>query len=166
MRYFQRKMIGLAAAVAFALVYAPLRAFPFGFDLAICASFTVLVFGTAIRRRGLGLFSGEDRKPVVEILLVHAASLAALAMIVRLGIYLTPVLPDWLTMPVGADNQGRVGPSGLQIMQSLAVFLLGVAEVHVLSAKKPAEEDKEAPRVSRWSKADLEADRMNGLRLR
>jgi len=166
MRFFRLKMIGLVAGLAFTLAYAFLRQYPFGFDVALCASFTVMVFGNAIRRRGFGLFSGEESKTVAEILLVHAASLAALVMIVRVGSYLAPSLPDWLTLPVGADNQGRVGPSALQILQSLAVFLLGFVEVRVLTAKRVVEQGVVRARVSRWSKADLEADRMNGLRLR
>jgi hypothetical protein len=65
MRYFQRKMIGFAAVMAFILVYAPLRQFPFGVDAAICASFTVLVFGNAIRRRGFACFPAttQSRSP-------------------------------------------------------------------------------------------------------
>ncbi len=165
MRFFRLKMIGLMAGLAFTLAYASLRQYPFGFDVALGASFTVLVFGNAIRRRGFGLFSGEESKTVTEILLVHAASLAALLMIVRMGIYLAPSLPDWLTLPVGADNQGRVGPSILQIILSLAIFLLGFIEVRVLTAKKAVEAGQEK-RPSVWSKADLETERMNGLRLR
>ena len=67
MRYFQRKMIGFAAVMAFTLVYAPLRQFPFGVDAAICASFTVLIFGNAVRRRGFRLFSGDDADPAATI---------------------------------------------------------------------------------------------------
>lgn len=166
MRYFRLKMIGLMAGLTFTLVYASLRQYPFGFDVALGASFTVLVFGNAIRRRGFGLFSGDEAKPVTEILLVHAATLAALAMIVRMGIYLAPSSPDWLRLPVGADNQGRVGPSVLQIVQSLAVFLLGFVEVRVLTVKKAVEDGEEKAKGSLWSKPDLEAQRMNGLRLR
>ncbi len=166
MRYFQRKLIGMAAAIAFTLVYTPLRQFSFGFDVAICVSFTILVFGTAIRKRGLGLFSGEGAKPVTELLLVHALALAALVIIVRMGMYITPILPGWLSVPVGADNQGRIGPTGFQIIQSLALFLLGFVEVRVLTAKKAVEEGEEKSKGSLWSKPDLEADRMSGLRLR
>jgi hypothetical protein len=166
MRYFRLKMIGLMAGLTFTLVYASLRQYPFGFDVALGASFTVLVFGNAIRRRGFGLFSGEEAKPVTEILLVHAASLAVLVIIVRMGMYLTPHLPDWLSTQVGADNQGRVGPTGFQILQSIAIFLLGFFEVRVLTAKKVAEDSEEKARGSLWSKPDLEAERMNGLRLR
>ena len=165
MRYFQRKLIGMAAVFVFSLIYTPLRQFPFGFDVALCASFTVLVLGTAIRKRGLGLFSGEGKKPLTEILLVHALALAALVIIVRMGMYLTPILPSWLSTPVGADNQGRIGPNGFQILQSLVLFLIGFVEVRVLTAKKAVEEGGK-PNASLWSKPDLEAERMSGLRLR
>jgi len=163
MRYFQRKMIGLAAVLAFALVYAPLREFSFGADAAICASFTVLVFGNAIRRRGFGLFRGETAKPMGEILVLHGVCLAALVILVRMGMYITPVLPGWLSTPIGADNQGRVGPDGFQILQSAAIFLLGYFELRFLTAKKKAESRQQE--ASGWS-SDLEAERMSGLRLR
>jgi hypothetical protein len=166
MRYFQRKMTGLFAALAFTMVYALLRQFPFGLDAAICASFTVLVLGTVVRRRGLGIFSGDKAKPLAEILLVHAVSLAALVIIVRMGIYMRPFLPGWLSTPVGADNQGRVGPTGFQILQSAALFLLGFVEVRVLTAKKPAEDGEAKVSDSLWSKPDMESERMSGLRLR
>ena len=166
MRYFQRKMIGFAAVMAFILVYAPLRQFPFGVDAAICASFTVFIFGNAVRRRGFRLFSGDDARPLAEILLAHAACLLALVIIVRMGMYITPFLPDWLSTPIGADNQGRIGPDGFQILQSLAIFGLGYLELHLLTAKKTAAEGQVQAKVSPWGKPDLEADRMSGLRLR
>ena len=105
MRYFQRKMIGFAAVMAFTLVYAPLRQFPFGVDAAICPIFTVLVFGNALRRHSFGLFSGDDAKPLSEILLVHACCLTALVVLVRIGMYITPFLPDWLSAPMGRTNR-------------------------------------------------------------
>jgi hypothetical protein len=166
MRYFRRKMIGFAALMAFALVYAPLRRFPFGVDAAICATFTVLVFGNVIRRRGFALFSGEDAKPLAEILLVHVCCLTALVVLVRMGMYITPFLPDWLSTPIGADNQGRIGPNGFQILQSIAIFGLGFFEFHLLTAKKSVAEGEELAKNSPWGKPDLEADRMSSLRLR
>jgi hypothetical protein len=166
MRYFQRKMIGFAAVMAFTLVYGSLRQYPFGIDAAICASFSVLVFGNALRRRGLELFSGDEKKPLTEILLIHALALAALVVIVRMGMYITPFLPDWLSTPIGADNQGRIGPNGFQILQSIAIFGLGFFEFRLLCAKKSAEEGEERSKVSPWGKPDMEAERMSGLRLR
>lgn len=162
MRYFRLKMIALAAGLTFTLVYASLRHSPFGFDAALCSSFSVMIFGAAIRKRGFGLFA----KPLTEILLVHAASLAGLMMILYTGIYLTPRFPGWLITQVGADNQGPVGPTGLQLIQSLAIFLLGYIEVRVLTANKPVEAGEEPARASRLGRADLDADRMSGLRLR
>ncbi|MFY9745594.1 MAG: hypothetical protein WA891_17010 [Acidobacteriaceae bacterium] len=166
MRYFQRKMIGFAAVMAFTVVYASLRQFPFGVDAAICASFTVLVFGNALRRRGLELFTGDEKKPLTEILLIHALALAALVIIVRMGMYITPFLPDWMSTPIGADNQGRIGPNGFQILQSLALFGLGFFEFRLLAAKPSAAEGEEQATISPWGNADLEAERMSGLRLR
>ena len=167
MRYFQRKLILFAATFTFAVVYAPLRPFPFGTDVALCASFTILIFGNAIRRRGLGLFSGERAKPITEIFLIHALSLAALVIIARMGMYLTPFLPDWLSTPVGSDSYGRVGPTGFQMIQSVALFFLGFVELRVLIAKK-AEESGGAPEKKKtlWGNTGLEAERMSGLRLR
>lgn len=166
MRYFQRKLILFATTFTFAVVFALLRPFPFGMDVALCASFTVLIFGNALRRRGLGLFSGEDAKPVTEILLIHALSLAALVIIARMGMYLTPILPDWLSTPVGADSYGRVGPTGFQMIQSVALFFLGFVELRVLTAKKAKESAEAEKRQTLWGKPDLEAERMSGLRLR
>lgn len=163
MRYFQRKLIYFATVMAFTIVYAPLRQFSFGVDAAICASFTVFIFANAIRRRGFALFSGEDAKPLAEILLAHTTCLVALVIIVRMGIYITPFLPDWLSTPVGADNQGRVGPNGFQILQTLAVFFLGLSELRLLTAKKTDAEGEE--KASPWGNPDLEAERMSSLRL-
>jgi len=167
MRYFQRKLILFAATFTFAVVYAPLRPFPFGMDVALCACFTVLIFGSAIRRRGIGLFSGDEAKPITEILLIHALSLAALVIIARMGLYLTPFLPDWLSTPVGSDSYGRVGPTGFQMIQSVALFFLGCVELRVLTAKKTKASGEAAEKKKTlWSKPDLEAERMSGLRLR
>jgi hypothetical protein len=167
MRYFQRKLILFAATFTFAVVYAPLRPFPFGMDVALCACVTVLIFGSAIRRRGIGLFSGDEAKPITEILLIHALSLAALVIIARMGLYLTPFLPDWLSTPVGSDSYGRVGPTGFQMIQSVALFFLGFVELRVLTAKKTKASGEAAEKKKTlWSKPDLEAERMSGLRLR
>jgi hypothetical protein len=139
-----------------------MRYFHFGMDVALCACFTVLIFGNAIRRRGIGLFSGDEAKPITEILLIHALSLAALVIIARMGLYLTPFLPDWLSTPVGSDSYGRIGPTGFQMIQSVALFFL-----RVLTAKKTKESGEAAEKKKTlWSKPDLEAERMSGLRLR
>ena len=83
-----------------------------------------------------------------------------------MGIYITPFLPDWMSTPIGADNQGRIGPNGFQILQSLALFGLGFFEFRLLAAKPSAAEGEEQATISPWGNADLEAERMSGLRLR
>jgi hypothetical protein len=165
MRYFQRKFVTFAASLAFALIYKPLHQFPFAFDLALCVSFTILVFGNAIRRRGFALFSGDSARPLTETILAHSICLVALVFIARLAMYAPGFLPEWLTIPVGADNYGRVGPSAFQILQSLAIFFLGFFEVRVLVAQNTKDAANAKKRASRWTEADLEAQRMSSLRL-
>ena len=60
MRYVQRKLLLLAASAAFALVYFGLQGYSFATEAAYCASYTVLVFGNALRKTGMGLISGEE----------------------------------------------------------------------------------------------------------
>jgi hypothetical protein len=165
MRYFQRKFVTFAASLVFALIYKPLHQLPFAFDLALCASFTILVFGNAIRRRGFALFSGDGARPISETLLAHAICLIALVFIARMGMYATGFLPEWLVIPVGADNYGRVGPSAFQILQSLAIFFLGFFEVRVLVAQNTKDAAAAEIKALRWTDAELEAQRMNSLRL-
>lgn len=164
MRYFQRKIILFAATFAFALVYSPLRQFSFGVDVAICASFTVFIFGNAIRKRGFGLFSGEDAKPITELLLIHVFCLAALVTLVRMGMYVTPMLPYWLSTPIGADR-GVIGPDGFQVLQTIALFVLGIVELRLLTAKNTKESGATSRRMTLWGKPDLEGERMSSLRL-
>ncbi len=166
MRFFQRTHIFFAATVAFLSIYAALSHFPFAVDAALCASFSILVFGSAIRRRGFTLFRGPDARPLTEILLAHSICLVALVIILRLGFYATPFAPDWLTLPVGEYSYGRLGPSLLQILQSLALFFLGFLEYRVMITKKHiTPEDQEKAQAALWRKAELEAERMSGLSL-
>jgi hypothetical protein len=165
MRYFLRKLIVFAASLAFAFIYRPLRQFPFALDLAFCVSFTILVFGNAIRRRGFALFSGDSARPLSETLLAHSICLVALVIILRLGMYATPFLPEWLILPIGADNYGRVGPSVFQILQSLAIFFLGFFELRVLVAQNTKDAADAQSKATRWTEAELEAERMSSLRL-
>ena len=166
MKYFQRTYVFFAATVAFLLVYAALNRFPFAVDAATCVTFSILVFANAIRRRGFALFRGADARPLTEILLAHAICLVALVIILRLGYYATPFAPDWLTLPIGEDNYGRLGPSLLQIVQTLALFSLGFFEYRVMIAKKRVDpEAEEKAKAALWREAELEAERMSGLSL-
>ena len=119
MNYIQRKMFALVAAAVFAVVYYPLKDFAFALDLAVCASYTVTVFIKVRGKRGrAGLFTGEDAIPLAELMLVHLLALAGIVGVVRLGIYAAPVLPGWLTAPIGSTPAGRPLPSPLRYFQT------------------------------------------------
>jgi hypothetical protein len=167
MRYFRNRYLFLFAALGFAAVYSALRGFTFNVDAAVCVSFTMVVFGNALRSRGRRLFFGKRARPFTEHLLTHAVCLIAVVMILRTGMYAAS-LPDWLTLPIGADNYGRIGPSGFQILQGLALFFLGFLEYGLLTAPKkpnPAKEHRKA-QAALWKKAEVDAERMDTLRLR
>lgn len=168
MRFLQRRFILFAASIVFGLIYASLREYPFAWDVAVCASFTTLVFGNAIRRRGFGLFAGDDSRPLAEILLIHFVCLAALIVLIRMGSYITPVLPDWLGQPIGADRYGP-GPSAFKLLQTAGLFLLSWVELLVMTtettpAEKAARNRARHSGGGMWSDRDL--DRMSALRLR
>lgn len=166
MRYFRNTYVLFVAALVFALLYKALSNFSAGIDIALCAAFTIVVFGNAIRKHGRSLLSGEDAQSLTEILFAHALCLGALVMIVRTGMFAISLLPDWLNLPVAADNFGRIGPSTFQILQALAVYFLGFSEVRMLTAKKEVNPEKEEQKTQAalWKKAGLEAERLDGLR--
>jgi hypothetical protein len=166
MRYLRHEYILLAASLVSALAWVTLRGFSCSIDIAACSSFTVVVFGYAIRKIGHNLFFGENAKSVTEIIFAHAVCLAALVMLLRTGMFAS-MLPVWLTIPVIADHFERLGPSGFQIGQGLALFLLGYFEFRVLTDPKkrnPEKEEKKA-NAARWRNAEFEAERMSSLRL-
>lgn len=166
MRYLRHEYILLAATVAAASAFFALHSFPFAIDVALCAFFTVAVFGNALRRRGRSLFAGDSARSFTEIIFAHMVCLTTLAMILRTGMFVS-MLPDWLTFPVIADSYGRFGPSVFQILQGVAVFMLGYFEFRVLTDPKKRDPEKEERKahVARWRNAELEAERMNTLRL-
>ena len=162
--YIQRKMIGFTASLAFALVYLPLRATPYGMDAAVCVSFTIVTFGNAMRKRGKGLFFGEERMPLLEMVPGHLLCLIFLAGIVEFGNYAAPVLPGWLTVSVGKAPGEHALPSALQGVQSVFVFLLGFVENWWLTSGK-SELAKKGLRIT-WGKAAFEEDMSSRLRLK
>jgi hypothetical protein len=167
MRYFRNTYVLFVAALVFALLYTVLRDFSAGTDTAISATFTIIVFGNALRKRGRTLFFGKEAGSPAEILLAHIVCLGALVMILRTGMFTVSLLPDWLNIPVAADNYGRLGPSVFQILQAFAVYLLGYFEFRMLIAKKQIDPEKEEERARKalWKKAQPEAERLSALRL-
>ena len=164
MGYLQRKVIALLAFLAFVGVYTALHGQPPAIELAAAASYTVAVFGNAFRKRGLSLISGETAKPLLEILLGHALFLTGLILIVSFGTLAATSLPPGLTQPLGFNHYGRPYPSGLRLLQTALLFLLGFVESWWLTMAK-AKEDPSKPKVV-WSESALEQERMNRLRLR
>jgi len=148
MNYLQRKLFAVPAALAFALVYLALKGNPFRLDLAVCASYTVGLFINVKRRRGnTGLLTGDHAIPLVELILGHILALAVIVGIVRLGIYTAPVLPKWLTAPLGTSPSGRPLPAPLGYLQTGMVFLVGFIESWWLSTVTTPEEKEARSRV-------------------
>ncbi len=166
MNYIQRKMISVAASAVFALVYFLLRGHGFRLDLAVCASYSLLVLVKAQRKRGdAGLLRGDDAIPFVELLLGHLLALACIVGIVRLGIYAAPVLPGWLTSPIGTAPGGRPMPTPLRYLQTGMVFLVGFIEFWWLTSIKTSEEKEQQGRII-LTKDAHEQYLANRLRLR
>jgi hypothetical protein len=166
MNYIQRKIINLAAYSTFAVVYFLLRGHALRLDIAVCASYTFVVFFKARRKReNVGLFQGEDAIPVVELLLGHLLALAFIIAIVRLGVYAAPVLPRLLITPVGTAPGGQPMPTPLRYLQTGMVFLVGFIEFWWLTSIKTSEEKEQQGRII-LSKDAHERYLANRLRLR
>jgi hypothetical protein len=162
----KHEYILLAASLAFAAVDLALRGYSFAADAAFSVSFTVLVFAYAIRKRGLLLFRGEQARPLPEIVLAHIVCVATLVLVLRTGMFAS-TMPGWLTLPIVADHYERLGPSSFQMLQALVGFFLGYCEWRILTSPRtinPEREERKA-RTALWKKAELDAQRMNSLRL-
>ncbi|MGA7522214.1 MAG: hypothetical protein WBW84_07010 [Acidobacteriaceae bacterium] len=163
MGYLQRKTVALLAFLAFVGAYTALRDSGFALEWAAAASYTVAVFGNAFRKRGIRLISGETSKPITEIFLGHALFLTVLIIIFVLGMLAAASLPMWLTQPVGFNHLGHPYPSGLRLVQTALLFLLGFVESWWLTAVKTI--DPSRPKVI-WTESAMQKERMNRLRLR
>ncbi|HUB20220.1 MAG TPA: hypothetical protein VL990_16370 [Acidobacteriaceae bacterium] len=162
----QSKLLAIPAAVAFALVYLPLKGFAFRLDLAVCASYTITMFMNARRKRGkIPLLSGDDAIPLSEILLGHVLALLALVAIIRIGVYAAPALPHWMTVSIGTTPGGRHLPAALRYLQTFMLFVVGFIESWWLTTLKTDEEKQAKNRVVR-GKAAYEEHLSNRLRLR
>ncbi len=166
MKFFRHEYILLAAFLAFAAVYLSLRGQSFSIDAALSATFTVVVFAHAIRKRGRRLIRGEEARSLPEILFAHVVCVTTLVLILRIGMFVS-ILPAWLTLPVAADNYGSLGPSVFQLLQALAVSSLGYCEWRILISPRAIDPEKEERKnaIAIWKEAELEAQRMDGLRL-
>lgn len=166
MKFFRHEYVLLAAFLAAAAIYFPLRGQSFAIDAAISASFTVVVFAYALRKRGRLLLRGEEARPLTEIVFAHVVCITTLVLILRTGMFAS-TLPDWLTLPLIADHYGRLGPSTFQLLQATAGFTLGYCEWRILTSPRVinVEKEEQKNRVAIWKKAELEAQRMDGLRL-
>lgn len=165
MNYIQRKLIAVMASAAFSAVYFSLKGFAFRLDLAVCASYTVMVLAKVKRKRGkAGLLVGEDAIPAVELLLGHILALVLVVAVVRLGIYAAPVLPGWLTTAIGTAPGGRPLPTPLRYLQTGMVFLVGFTEYWWLTSLKTSEEKEAQGRVIHGKEA-YEQHLNNRLRL-
>jgi hypothetical protein len=163
MGYLQRKVVALLAFLAFVGAYTALHTTAFALEGAAAASYTVAIFGNAFHKRGLTLISGETAKPITEILLGHALFLSGLIVIVAYGALAATSLPVSFTQPLGFSHYGRPYPSGLRLLQTALLFVLGFVESWWLTAVKKDEPGKQ--KVI-WTESGMEQDRMNRLRLR
>lgn len=162
MGYLQRKVIALLAFLAFIGVYTALHGAGLALEGAAAASYTVAVFGNGFRKRGLKLIVGETARPFTEILLGHALFLTGLVALIAYGTLAAASLPGWLTQPIGFNSYGRPYPSGLRLVQTTILFLLGFIESWWLTSGKAKDPGK--PKVV-WSESAIEEERMSRLRL-
>lgn len=165
MNYLKRKMFALPASIAFAAVYYALPGNPWRLDLATCAGFTVAIFVNARRKRGkMPFFKGEDAINVFELILGHTLCLIVLVGIVEIGSYGAPLLPTWLTTPIGTSPGGHPLPSALRYIETLMLFLLGFVESWWLSSGK-SDLVKGGRKVT-WGRTALEQELSTRLRLK
>lgn len=166
MKFFRHEYILLGAFLAFAAIYLLLRGQSFSIDAAISASFTVVVFAHAIRKRGRRLIRGEEARSLSEILFAHVVCITTLLLILRTGMFVS-AMPSWLVLPIVADHYGRLGPSIFQLLQALVVSCLGYCEWRILISPRTIDPEKEERKtaIAIWKKAELEAQRMDSLRL-
>ncbi|HEX3662919.1 MAG TPA: hypothetical protein VHU89_15900 [Acidobacteriaceae bacterium] len=163
MGFLQRKVIALLAFLTFIGAYTALRETGFALEGAAAASYTLAVLGNAFRKRGLRLIAGPTAKPITEILLLHGLFLTGLIVILTLGSLGAASLPSWLTEPVGFNHYGRPYPSGLRLVQTALLFLVGFVESWWLTAVRTVDPSK--PKVA-WTQSAIEEERTSRLRLR
>jgi len=162
MGYMQRKVVALLAFLAFVGAYTALHGTGYALEGAAAASYTVAVFGNAVRKRGIQLITGDTAKPFFEILLGHALFLTGLVMIVAFGAMAANTLPPFLLQPITLSRYGRPGPSGLRLVQATLLFLLGFVESWWLTSVRHIDPSK--PKVI-WTESGMEQERGNRLRL-
>lgn len=162
MGYLQRKVVALLAFLAFVGTYTALHDSGYALEGVAAASYTVAVFCNAFHKRGIKLIAGETAKPVFEILIGHALFLTGLVFIVAYGVMAADSLPPFLTQPITVSHYGRPGPSGLRLLQTTLLFLLGFVESRWLTSVRENEPGK--PKVV-WTESAMEQERGNRLRL-
>jgi hypothetical protein len=166
MRCCRHEYILLAAFLACVATWFCFRDYSFSIDAAASATYTVIVFLHAFRKRGRLLIHGKEARSVSEIIFAHTVCVASLVLILRTGMFIS-VMPDWLTLPVIGDHYGRLGPSLFQILQALGASFLGYFEWKLLISPRTVNVEKEErkARTALWKKAEVEAERMDNLRL-
>jgi hypothetical protein len=123
-RSFSR-WFALIALLVFFLIYLPFRSHPWSWFAAIACSYTVAVLGIALDSvfdfADADDFFGDSRIPryVAMLLLPHALVLVPIMLGAYFWLYLTPVLPHWVTV------EGRKG----SFWDLLGLLLVSIAAI-------------------------------------
>jgi hypothetical protein len=111
--------------------YVSLRGVPWAIDAAICIAYTTLLVGYSIAGRNAQAVSGEWPLPIQRMLLIHAGFLAAIIVMVRTLLILSPSLPPAFST-VGHRGSPRF------MVEVIAAVALAYWERHLLFRPRPS----------------------------
>jgi hypothetical protein len=94
--YSRKRLTYSTAAIVAAVVYFPFQSNPLSMYIAVCAGYTILVFGLRWAARSSGALARIDKSPS-EMALTHLVFLAIALGFVRCAILAAPHLPYFLT---------------------------------------------------------------------
>jgi hypothetical protein len=89
------RFIYAVPAVVGELIFDPLQYFSWWIYAAVGAVYTVIEFGGELL--GNEIFSKRNAKPLSAIFTIHLAFLTILLVLMRVAVFISPALPDWLT---------------------------------------------------------------------
>jgi hypothetical protein len=104
--------------------------------IAICAGYTVIVFGLTWSVEEC-FFATENPLPKQTVFWVHCIFLALIAEIVNFALYIHPSIPAWLDNPIGTRRSGRPGSSGADLLEAATLLLVLVLELFWLLRNVP-----------------------------
>ncbi len=125
---FKREAVSLATVLVTLGLYIPFMDEPWSLYLALCAGYSVLVFGLIWSDGKWGRYLGRGKWTLGRLLKSHVSFLLALNLWIWLARFSRPWLPDWLM------NEGVDHLSLYLIFAALGIVAIWWAEQSWLSA--------------------------------